>query len=181
MPSIAQQDYLKISAKSYDDYNLYIQLLRLLERGTIFDALIQFPQGDMAGMVTKPVALAYIDNAPWVYIPTTQNTTSPISLYYTETQYEGLAAIQKAHVGDYAREVALTTYGYPNDDEPFIYLADDEANAFICVDDKLLVCTTDGDGQIVSLEVSDIKEEGELGHINISWEDAQKLIGLPIP
>lgn len=184
MPQAAQQDYIKIKSFGLNDYRMTLELKKAIERGTIFDVIISIHSNRGYQLDVRVLSVVRNSEANTTAVGVSfDNGTPLIDVSYSTRQYEGLVAIQNAHKSDegaYARPVILITRGYPGDDEPYIYLGDSEADDYICVDDKLLICTLDGEGLISSIEVSDITEEGELGHINISWEDAQKLIGLPI-
>ena len=165
MPSIAQQDYIKIEGKSYNDCHLLAGLAKALQLGTIFDAIINYVDAD------DDVESVRVINVTNNFIATYSFQSPGMvdwEIVYTTAQYEGLAAIQDA-LGIYT-EVPDISY-----DADTYFLREEIDGTLLCVDGKKLIATV-ADGKLTALAISDEEFEGT----EISWEDAQKLIGLPI-
>lgn len=178
MPQVAQQDYIKIAPKIgralTDDAAALAQLAGHLKRGTLLDVLLSdYPEN---GSLTR-VAFFVTDTRQIGFIDSDDFSVSGIAVDFSEKQYEGLSAIQLA---EDEREGA-TIPSFPSltvDENDF--LMDDEQGVLICVDDYKLIAT-DNEGNLASLSISQDKVDPDNDDfVNITWEDAQKLIGLPI-
>ncbi len=168
MPQIAQQDYLRPSGKSINDCHLLAALAHNIQQGTIFDTLIEAINANAAREISRIVAYnpADEDCATVFYCDTVNTTIAALEICYNSIQYEGLAAIQDA------RE----TFDYiPAFRAEGGLLFETEDSEYVGVDGKKLAVTVK-DGKIAALTIS---EENDTD-VDISWEDAQKLIGLPI-
>lgn len=165
MPSIAQQDYLRPQGKSLNDCHLLAALSHNIQHGTIFDTIINFINGDEESVNVRPLQVT--DEPKEIYYFDSFNSEiSRITIEYAQTQYEGLAAIQDA------AEHWDVIPAFNNADG---YLSEDELGAgVIGVDGKNLAVTVTN-GIITALSISNESGSGT----DISWEDAQKLIGLP--
>lgn len=164
IPSIVQQNYLKIEGKSIYDCHLRAGLAKAIQNGTIFDVLITYSHNN--DVATCRILSVEAEN---VYIFSTfEGDTVPINISFTATQYEGLAAIQDS-IDDYSAIPKFEEYegGFLNETAL--------GTGFVGVNGNKLSVTVD-DGKIAALVISD-EENAE---IDISLEDAQKLIGLPI-
>lgn len=163
MPTIAQQDYLTVDMGLGGIYNYESMaiLSGIMERGQIFDTIIVI-EGDKRKVVSVKDTLILMFNAA------TEKAFKAF-IDYSPVQYQGLAAIQKAE-GDTTVQVLLIYTGEGN------RLFDDESSNYICVDDKYLLITVDDSDNIVTITVSDTECSDE--HVNISYDDAQKLIGV---
>ena len=179
MPQIAQQDYIYIRPVNantvQNDAAALGQLKKAMESGTAWDCLIIDYSiyeegiehlGKVLGVYKEPVggSLYLLDgNGGQIVECVLSNTT---------TQYEGLAAIQ----------VGLKAGGNPISEVPNLMnvggLQEADGGNFVSVDGCYLIPTIDS-ARIVSLSIGDKIPEGA-DFINITWEDAQKLIGLPI-
>lgn len=177
MPQIAQQDYIVIKPKKGRAANVDAECLRRLkqacENGTIFDCIIYEPTVAEESDFSR--VIAGYDISILLYSAGDTEIVS-IEFPYTVTQYQGLAAVQEAEdeysggVEEVLPSLSLVLGGYLNEDNEGIP---------ICVNGFRLSVTAP-DGTIAALEISDTKPaEGE-DFINIAWEDALKLIGLPI-
>lgn len=180
MPQIAQQDYIRIAPKIgrtiQNDAAGLARIKELLQRGTIFDAIITTAfeeNAEDSGEIAR-VNGFYEDQVVYLYNGY-EGKNSDISLSHTKKQYEGLAAVQLAideHNGD--------VYG----NLPDIHIGDaghlyERAEVLeICVDDHYLIAT-ESDYHLATISLGEQIPEG-IDFINISWEDAQKLIGLLI-
>lgn len=93
-----------------------------------------------------------------------------IEIPYTVTQYQGLAAVQEAMDEEYGLMDSLPQLRNSG------HLGIDGTVIPICVDDKYLTVTGSE-----TIEALTIAETGPTENfVNITWEDAQKLIGLPL-
>ena len=166
MPQVAQQDYNVVKCKSDKDAAAYARLVRATELNTILDTLID-RTAEQNG-ISKVLAWNPQTNAVG-YIDGDDMEITYYSLPYTATQYEGLAAIQDA-IDDYS-----DIPQFEEDEGGFLNETALGAGV-VGVDGKKLSVTVSDDDKIAALSISD--EEG--ADVDISWEDAQKLIGLPI-
>lgn len=177
MPQIAQQDYIRVAPKIgrglNDDAVALAQLAGHLERGTLFDVLLSdYPEN---GSLTR-VAFFVTDTRQIGFIDSDDFSVSAIAVNFSEKQYEGLSAVQLA-IDEYTHgpEQALpllTTQGQ--------WLMEDNDSIFICVDGYKLDVDTN-EGKLMRLSISQNKPDPDNDDwVNITWEDAQKLIGLPI-
>lgn len=189
MPSIAQQDNLRLEAKSGDgrgDYGLQLQLLNAIERKTIFDVIYTIKQESLDGgtsfMEMRPQASA-VENSDGekvyeVFFPAVSQQPLVFRIANTAEQLSGLSAIQQA--ADYYDGLSFSQaeLGGVN------YLVEENAAGSICVDGKMLAITLGEDNgedyaPIVTIQQSEVTPPS--GTItNISWEDAQKLIGVSV-
>lgn len=181
MPQAAQQDYLVIKGAEVTDYRLIAKVASLIERKTLFDAVIAIEATGEYPFFAECRPLS-IDGAPGfnpkVYIFYDGSYSSIEIPPFTQTQFEGLAAIQEAE-NTYG-EIALGVNTYGSD--PDIYLYESEEGNFICSDGKLLkVALTQKEGDVY--EITAIEQTTKTlddGYVNVSFEDAQKLIGLTV-
>lgn len=175
MPSIAQQDYIIIAPKEgralADDAAAMGQLKKAVLNGTSFDCLLKDPITVETGLTR----VVYTDEAGVAFIDPSNDSVNNILPEYTPDQYSGLAAVQEEVdriEGNISTSIPVLTMG--NDDT----LKDDNSGYSICVDGKYLDVT--GEETVTALAISDEgPAEGET-FINITWDDAQKLIGLPL-
>ena len=175
MPSIAQQDYLRPQGKSLSDCHLLAALAHNVQQGTIFDTIVSYINVDFEPDNAKVIAANYFQ-PPFAYLhiyDAANSTMETISITYTQTQYEGLAAIQDAEE-DWS-VIAKLADGYNGVDG----LYDVKGGGWICVGGKKILPTVTN-GKIVELSLSNETPPVEDSFYNLSWEDAQKLIGLPI-
>lgn len=181
MPQVAQQDYLRIAPKLgrgiVSDAAGLARIKQLMQRGTIFDAqIIAFFEGESedSGNIGR-VLSCYIDTNLNVY-DGYNNKILSLYLPYTVEQYEGLSAVQLAE-DDYFGEVVTVL---PRLSISNTFLSETEQAALICVDDCKLIPTASG-GNLTALSISQDKVDPDNDDfVNITWEDAKKLIGLPI-
>lgn len=190
MPSIAQQDNLRLEAKFGDgrgDYGLQLQLLNAIERKTIFDVIYTIKQESLDGgtsfMEMRPQASA-VENSDGekvygiIFPPVLSQEFLTISIKNTAEQLSGLSAIQQA--ADYydVLDLAQVELNGVN------YLISESDVGSICVEGKMLAITVgedDGEGFAPILTIQQSEVVPPSGTItNISWEDAQKLIGVSV-
>ena len=166
MPTIAQQDYLRPQGKhTNSDCHLLAALAHNLLQGTLFDTIMVI---DYAGEVdeARPIAT---DGRNVYFYDAMNGEIAQMGVEFTQTQYEGLAAIQDA-ADDYT---GIPGLGADNDTN---LLAETVLGlGAIGVGGKILEATV-ADGVLVGLSIS----EQSYPDVEITWEDAQKLIGLPI-
>lgn len=174
MPQIAQQDYKVIAPKPGRDFKKDAAALGELKRSILngigFDCLIKDTLA-LEGDFSRVLGLYPDGSVVAVYsIPEHQN--KEYEMPYTVEQYEGLSSVQNAiDVYGLARVLPLLTKGQDN-----VHLNEDDSGYFICVDGKYLIVT--GESNIEALAIA---ENGPSEYfVNITWEDAQKLIGLPL-
>lgn len=170
MPQIANQDYNIVAPQYADTVDRDAAALSVLaghlERGTIFDVLIE-------NGVDNPDGIARVVSVKDTIIFIVSPVSGPINIDadYTPSQYEGLAAVQKAcEMTDDLP--GLSTYNG--------YLSQSQDEIFLCVDGKLIAAEVDGNDKLASISISNESPAADADWVNISWEDAQKLIGLPI-
>lgn len=190
MPGIAQQDYLRLEAKSGDgtgDYGLQLQLLNAIERKTIFDVIYRIKTESLDGRTLftemRPQASA-VENRDggkvWMVLFPADITQHPLVFRIANTaeQLSGLSAIQQA--ADYYDGLDFSQAEL----DGVNYLVGGKAAGSICVDGKMLAITLgEYNGEdyapIVTIQQSEVAPPS--GTItNISWEDAQKLIGVRV-
>lgn len=176
MPQIANQDYIVVAPQYGDCINNDAAALGMLaghiERGTIFDCLL-------SGGITEKYSsdVERVIGCTGVK-PTNVHTYSPpdggvvdVIIVYTPTQYEGLAAVQVAcEMTDDIPTLAIDNG----------YLSQSQDAILLCVDGKLIAAEADGDSNLASISISNEAPAAGADWVNISWEDAQKLIGLPV-
>lgn len=181
MPQVAQQDYLRIAPKigrgiDRDAAGL-ARIKQLMQRGTIFDAQITtfFEQDTEDSGDIGRVLYSFADTNLSIYDGYNGEILT-LTLSHTAEQYEGLSAVQLAE-DDYLGEVVTVL---PKLSISNTFLNDAEQAVIICVDDCKLIPTASG-GNLASLSISQDKVDPDNDDfVNITWEDAQKLIGLPI-
>lgn len=175
MPQIAQQDYKVIAPKEgrifSGDAAALVEIKKSILNGTIFDCLIKdtlVSDGD----INRILGL-YPDGTSISYYSQADGNIMTVELPYTVTQYQGLAAVQEALDKEISIQtnIPLLTKRMDN-----VHLGDDNSTTFICVDGKFLTVT--GSGTIEALTIAGTGPSENF--VNITWEDAQKLIGLPI-
>ena len=175
MPSIAQQDYIVIKTSAIsrpfeNDAAALSQIAGCISRGTIYDCLLQNYDGNeeyftrIIGFAPARKLILYYD---W-----SADGVSALTTYYTETQYQGLAAVQQAEDEKMGEAVSLPSLGTVGS-----YLIEDNEGFSICADGKYLIPAVSG-GKLASLTIAETGPEE--GFMNITWEDAQKLIGVAI-
>lgn len=168
MPQIAQQDYLRPQGKTQYDCHLLAALAHNIQQGTIFDTIMSYINGDEEKVNMRISLLQEVaDTQTDIYYYDSVSTVMDlISITYTQTQYEGLAAIQDAFEGwDAVPELEK--------DDGFLY--DTLSGDYVTTGGKKLIPTIGEDGLLSDIEISTQEYPGT----EISWEDAQKLIGLP--
>lgn len=176
MPSIAQQDYIVIKTSASlrpftIDAAALSQIAGCISRGNIYDCLLQNYDGNDE-YFTRIIAFAPSSKTIFFY-QWTSGEVDNAEVSYTVTQYQGLAAVQEAE-DEILGEVMLALPALKTADS---HLIEKENGYPICADSKFLIPAV-SDGKLASLTIA---ETGPVnGFVNITWEDAQKLIGLPI-
>lgn len=175
MPQIAQQDYKVIAPKEGRSFNTDAAALAELKKSILngigFDCLLKNTLSD-EGTLDRVIGL-YQDGSEIYAFDTGDGEIYHIIAPYTVTQYQGLAAVQEAEdeTIELQTQLPVLTRNWDN-----IHLSDDNNAAFICVGGKYLTVTGSE-----TIEALTIAETGPTGNFfNITWEDAQKLIGLPL-
>lgn len=177
MPQIAQQDYKVIAPKPGRDCSTDAAALGELKKAVLngigFDCLLKDIAADEG---TLGRILGFHEDSFSVDVWDAANSQSVnIELPCTVTQYQGLAAVQQAideQEGMMDRLPVLTADGNH-------YLAEDDFGGYICVDNKFLLASPIN-MKIASLTMADTGPGEGDDFVNITWEDAQKLIGLPL-
>lgn len=178
MPSIAQQDYKVIAPKPGRDCSTDAAALGELKKAVLngigFDCLLKDIAADEG---TLGRILGFHEDSFSVDVWDAANSQSVnIELPCTVTQYQGLAAVQQAVDEKYGLMGSLpllTTVSHN-------YLSEDDLGGHICVDNKYLIITVGEGGKLTSLTMADTGPSQSDTFVNITWEDAQKLIGLHI-
>lgn len=177
MPQIANQDYNvirpTIADAVWDDAAALGILAGHLDRGTIFDVVLNSFTSDYARVIGLDEDLR--GGASITVYNTFDGKMQSFNVVYTSVQYEGLSAIQKSLF-----ELDPST----KNDLPALTLIDSEflsdapSGSYVCIDNKYVGVNYDQNHKITDLF---IYEDGpESDYVNLSWEDAKKLIGLPI-
>lgn len=176
MPSIAQQDYKIIAPKQgrtfFQDAAALGELKKAILNGIGFDCIIKDSltnEGDY-----NRVLGFYPDGSTAEAWAAGNSEAITIGMPNTVAQYQGLAAVQEAE--DVLMGSPVNSLPSLTDNNEFLY--EEEKGVYICVNDYALSFTTDDNDHLASLEISTTKRTS--GFVNITWEDAQKLIGLPI-
>lgn len=176
MPSIAQQDYIviKTSQKRYfqDDAEAMSKIAGAISRNTLFDCLIENIDDAQVPYYFKPVGYMPKDKI-FYYYDAANGDMEGMDIPYSESQYQGLAAVQQALDAKYGRQDGIPTLTLSG-----AYLQEDSEGRYICVDNKYLIVT--GDETVTALTIAETGPGEGDGFVNITWEDAQKLIGLPL-
>ena len=175
MPSIAQQDYKVIAPKDgrgfMEDAAALAELKKAVLNGIGFDCLLKNIADD-DGALDR--VLGFYEDCSDVYCFSTGNGgIVHIELPHTVAQYQGLAAVQNAiDEEDGTVMSALPTFRVEANN-----LFENNTGYWPCVDGKFLIPAVSG-GKLASLTIAETGPAN--GFVNITWEDAQKLIGLPI-
>lgn len=171
MPQVAQQDYIKIMGVGLYDCRLLAGLVKAITNHTIFDVIIDFTE--VTGDYVRALAYNYNSERLFGYVTyydDNNQTFGYINFAYTITQYEGLAAIQE-RIEHFTEIPAL---GLAEGQ----YLYENATGCFITIDGMAIAVVAEN-GKIVALSQTDV-DETSTDYANITSEDAQKLIGLPI-
>lgn len=169
MPQMANQDYNVISVPDQLSESVFgsVAVLRHIEQQNIFDVIID--QQSTSGYKGKSRIVAvyedYETGRPGI-VYFNGNIQSSVLFQFTLAQYEGLAAIAEARGLD-----SIAELGISNGTLGILF-----EETRICVDGYLLNAINT-DGKLTGLSIGN-KATGEF--IDITWEDAQKLIGLPV-
>jgi len=173
MPQIAQQDYKVIAPKEgrtfHADAAALGELKKAILNGIGFDCLIKDTIVD-DGDINRVLGF-YPDGSAASYYRLAYGEIKTTDLYYTVGQYQGLAAVQNA-----VDEASSLMDVLPDFTKNSGHLLVDDPAYLVCVDGKFLTVT--GDETIESLTIAETGPTA--GFVNITWEDAQKLIGLPL-
>lgn len=183
MPSIAQQDYKIIAPKQgrsfAEDAAALGELKKAILNGIGFDCIIK---DTVAGDGDFNRVLGFYPGGELADVwSVTDSVKLTIAMPHTVIQYQGLAAVQEAideYDGTLLEKVPAFAGIYVDGIEKSVLVSDD-MGYYICVDGKYLIITFDyATDFIISFEKA---ESGPAeGFVNITWEDAQKLIGLPL-
>lgn len=172
MPQIAQQDY-NVVKPAYADY-IHNDAAALgvlaghIERGTIFDVLVKIAKD---GDSFSRVVAASKEYGNIMVVDPEDGTLTFCPNGYTPTQYEGLAAVQVAcELTENLPSLAVNDYNY---------LMEDNSSYYLCADGKIVIVTLDDEDKIAALQVSSESPSDESDWVNVSFEELQKLIGLP--
>ena len=177
MPSIAQQDYLKISCQGTRDCHLLAAIAHNVKQGTLFETVISIITGDGRTFFTRPDAyrvgqMGDVEVALVYFKDPSNPDFEKAQIYYNQTQYEGLAAIQDA--------INVHTE-IPSIDQQEHGLFTHDSDNYVCVNGKYLVPEISEDDKLLGITISEESPAAGTDFINISWEDAQKLIGVSCP
>lgn len=186
MPSIAQQDYIIIAPKEgralNQDAAAMGQLKKAVLNGTSFDCLLKHFQEPLANTLDRVLGIGIDGSSGGAAIHISNiadNSVEVLELLYTPEQYSGLATVQEAEdieLGEVLTEMPSLVKANSGLIENI--LVENAGGYLICVNGKYLIVT--GEETITALAISDEGPGESDGFVNISWEDAQKLIGLPI-
>ena len=173
MPQIANQDYntlrLNYSNAAYTDAGILALIAGHIERGTIYDTVIEIYSNDFGRVCGVDIQDGYpkiggmdaADGSSW-----------GIEVPYTPTQYEGLAAVQVAC------EMTGEIPGLQVDDNS--YLQEGSTGSYLCVSGKCVQVTVDDYSAIAALTIVDSVPASGEDWVNVPFEELQKLIGIPL-
>lgn len=184
---------VKLTAPTLADYGFLSQVRERINEGLLFNTTIVYferestvPPGPKETVEFLPIS--FNEERQVVSISKSGADSKFYVPDYTETQFEGVAAIQEAlqeaHGAAYLVNL-VTAVADPegSEEQEYKYLKDDDSGAYICVDRYLLEIGTSEveEGEVVaSVTKSNLQPVGESDSVNITMEDAQKLIGIPI-
>lgn len=180
MPQIANQDYIVIAPKEGRAFSADAAALGRLKKcvlnGTAFDCLIR---DYVANEHTIDRVLGFYDDDNAKDVLVSNVCDSGVGALeipeYTPEQFAGLAAVQNA-IDEADGELMMDFPGLSHYDGNI--LSESISGYEIGCNGKQLIATIE-DGFLKSLEISSVDiAEGE--GVDITWEDAQKLIGLLI-
>lgn len=178
MPSIAQQDYIVIKTSQkryfYQDAEAMSKIVGAVSRNTLFDCLIENIDDSADTYYFRPVGYMPKDKTLYYY-DATDGEMDGVRIPHSESQYQGLAAVQQALDAKYGFQVSIPELTSSGDTS---YLQEGSEGRYICVDNKYLIIT--GDETVTALTIAETGPGEGDGFVNITWEDAQKLIGLPL-
>ena len=181
MPQIAQQDYKIIAPKDgrsfIKDAAALAELKKAVLNGIAFDRLIKNYMADEDTL--DRVLGVYRDGSSVSSYDIGDGETADISLPYTVAQYQGLAAIQQAIDEKYGLMQNLPSLEYDGEDNSLNVAVSAQLNVYVCVDGKKIITTVEGD-KIKALTLSETGPGEDTPFVNITWEDAQRLIGVAI-
>lgn len=183
--STPQQDYIVIKPENRNrsfelDADCLAKIAGALEKNTIFDCLLwQFDDPD--SVLTRIIAreLGSPTARSIVYYDIIRGQIFLLEIPYTETQYQGLAAIQHAIDEKYGLMQNLPSLEYDGEDNSLNVAVSAQLNVYVCVDGKKII-TTVVEGKIKALTLSETGPGEGDDFVNITWEDTQKLIGVAI-
>lgn len=182
MPSIAQQDYIviKTSQKRYfqDDAEAMSKIAGAISRNTLFDCLIENIDDAAVTYYFRPVGYMPEDKI-FYYYDAANGGMKGMDIPYSESQYQGLAAIQHAIDEKYGLMQNLPSLKYDGEDNSLNVAVSAQLNVYVCVDGKKIITTVVED-KIKALTLSETGPGEDTPFVNITWEDAQKLIGVAI-
>lgn len=169
MPQIAQQDYNIIRPVVGPTINAdapaIAKLVENIERGTIFDCLL-FNAG---GNNDEYSCVLGANRGAIGFFSVGDNATGIIEFgSLSVEQWQGLAAVQ----------IAAGATDIPNLEGYQGFLTEDNRGSFVCVGGKKLSYTVNDGGYILAVSVSELSPSENDRVADISFEDAQKLIGL---
>ena len=170
MPQIANQDYNVIRPVYADviehDASALGMLSGHIKRGTIFDVLIEQSSYGIAKVITLKGDYGVI------FITPEDNSIQEISIDWSPTQYEGLAAVQVAcQIEDELPQLGMNASGV---------LLESNKETYLCVDGKLVNVTTNELSLVATLSVSNDVPGQDDSWVNVSFEELQKLVGVLI-
>ena len=185
MPSIAQQDYIVIAPKVGDtiivDAYALGQLAKILEKKdtSIFDVIVKnvaLNTGEDEPNLGRIEAIGYDSHIKTLGMLDGGNQDFKyLSIPYTATQYEGLAAVQEAGEAQHPGAGMKNSLPQLQDLQSLLY--DTSTGYFITDLEGHKIHVTITDGKLASVAIS---EEIEDDGIKVPFEEIQKLIGLPI-
>ena len=174
MPQIANQDFNivrpALATNIVADAEALGQLAGHLKRGTIFDVIVEKSYEEVDGP-SRITAVNAVPGGTAVFsFSYSEGTVMGITLYHTQEQYSGLAAIQRE-----TKENNVPQIG--EDDNGYLCTGVDDA-IDVCVNGNLVTPIWGGENgdALVSYTITNVKATGEF--VNITEEDLANLIGV---
>lgn len=165
---IAQQDYLhfkqSMPINASIDCELYAFLVGGIERGTIWDMIVFTPSNGYSRVVNYDGISGVISMG----VITVDNYRED----YSSANYSGLAAIQRALLAQGETVSYIPDCGVDGD-----YLVNDQTDKFLSINGKKIKVTLGGPDELTITAVTISDEDAPEGSLEITDEDAQKLVG----
>ncbi len=178
MPSIAQQDYLKIVGKSLTDANLFAGVAKAIQAGTIFDTILQWENVSLEIEQARVIGITEATAKVYVYVYEPYNDEmKALEILMSANNYRALAAVQAGGAGYIALPV-MTTTQVQSPSGPKEMLVDDITSGSIVCNGKWVGVTLD-DGKITAVEITDIDPPTDEAVYEVSEDDLPYFIGMP--
>lgn len=167
-----KQDRLKIVGKSLHDAELYAELAKAKQNGTIFDTTIEimYRFGDYTS-ISRPLEIVNPDGPLVIY---SFGEMEELDIVNSPQYYEVLALVQQGGYG-YDSFPVLEYKDWPDETTHVLY--ESNTGAYGICNGKCVIITFDNQSIITSAEISNIDPEPGEPTFEINEGDLDKLIG----